>query len=176
MFMSRNSCVICVLALALVLALATPGWAQASKPASPDQVSLYHRAVASLEQAERALQAGNVVEAKSLMRQSNSLFTLLHKESTSLLAERRLSPQEDQQLAINQKLADDTQAQADRLMATAAAQAKLGRELETQRQGEASQASYRESRENYHQAQILSIRALGYALHNQQLLFHDLAQ
>ena len=74
MFMSRNNCVICVLALALALALAGPGWAQGSKPASPEQVSLYHRAAAFLELAEQALHAGNVVEAKSLVRQSNSLI------------------------------------------------------------------------------------------------------
>ena len=82
-----------------------------------------------LDQAQQKLNAGDLAAAKSLVKQSNSLFTLLQKEYASVLAERELSPQEDQQLAINQKLADDTHAQADRLMATAAAQDKKAQEL-----------------------------------------------
>ena len=74
------------------------------------------------------------------------MFTLLQKEYASVLAERELSPQEDEQLAINQKLADDTHAQADRLMATAAAQEKKAQELEAQGREADSKASYRQSR------------------------------
>ena len=107
MFNSRSNCGICLLALALVLALVGTGWA--AKPTfSPDHAILYKRAVGFLDQAQQKLKAGDLAGAKSLVKQSNSLFTLLKKEYAGALTERELSPQEDQQLAINQKLADDT--------------------------------------------------------------------
>ena len=92
-----------------------------------------------------------------------------------MLAERELSPQEDEQLAINQKLADDTHAQADRLMATAAAQDKKAQELEAQGREADSKASYRQSRDDYNRAQNLYIKASIYSLRNQQRIFRFLA-
>jgi hypothetical protein len=175
MFMSRISFGICVLALAL--ALLGAGWAQAPKPTfSPDHAILYRRAVGFLDQAEQKLKAGDLAGAKALMKQSNSLFTLLKNEYSSVLTERELSPQEDQQLAIDQKLADDTHAQADRLMATAAAMDKRAQEMERQgREGEAK-ASYRQSKDEYNRAQSLYVKSAIYALRNQQKLFRFLAQ
>ena len=109
MLMFRSNCRIRMLAVALTLALVGASWAQTAQPTAPDHAVLYRRAVGFLDQAEQKLKAGDLAGAKSLMNQSNSLFALLHKEYTAVLAERKLSPQEDQQLAINQKLADDTQ-------------------------------------------------------------------
>ena len=119
--------------------------------------------------------AGDLAAAKSLVKQSNALFTLLQKEYAAVLAERELSPQEDQQLAIDQKLADDTHAQADRLMATAAAQDKKAQELETQGREADSKASYRQSRDGYNRAQNLYVRSELHALRNQQRIFRFLA-
>ena len=175
MFMSRNNCGICVLSLALALALVGAGWAQTAKPTSPDHAILYNRAVSSLDQAQQKLKDGDLAAAKSMVKQSNSLFTLLQKEYASVLAERELSPQEDQQLAIDQKLADDTHAQADRLMATAAAHEKKAQGLEAQRQDVDSKASYRQSRDDYNRAQNLYIKASIYSLRNQQRIFRFLA-
>ena len=173
MFILRGKYVLS--ALALVLVLAGSGWAQAPQPPASDPADLYRRAVKFLEQAEQQLNAGNIGEAKTQARQANALFSLLQKDSASLLAERKLTPQEEQQLAITQKLADDTQAQAERLMASATDKGKQGRELEAQGKEEASQAAYRTSREEFHQAQILSIKSLIHALRNQQQLFHFLS-
>ena len=176
MFMSRGNYGICVLALALALALVGTGWAQTAKPTfSPDHAILYKRAVGLLDQAEQKLKAGDLAAAKSQAKQSNSLFTLLKNEYASVLTERELSPQEDEQLAINQKLADDTHAQADRLMATAAAQDKKAQELEAQGREADSKASYRQSRDEYNQAQNLYIKSAIYALRNQQRIFRFLA-
>jgi hypothetical protein len=176
MFMSRGNCGICVLALTLALSLVGTGWAQTAKPTfSPDHAILYRRAVGFLDQAEQKLKAGDLAAAKSLVKQSNSLFTLLQKEYASVLGERELSPQEDEQLAINQKLADDTHAQADRLMATAAAQDKKAQELETQGREADSKASYRQSKDGYNRAQNLYVRSELNALRNQQRIFRFLA-
>ena len=175
MFIFRSNCGISVLALALALALVGAGWAQTAKPTSPDHAILYRRAVALLDQAQQKLTAGDLAGAKSLVKQSDSLFTLLKKEYASVLAERELSPQEDQQLAINQKLANDTHAQADRLMATAAAQEKKAQELETQGREADSKASYRQSKDEYLRAQSLYVRSALQALRNQQMIFRFLA-
>jgi hypothetical protein len=163
------------MALALVLALVGAGWAQTAKLISPDHAILYNRAVGFLDQAEQKLKAGDLAAAKSLAKQSNALFTLLQKEYASVLAERELSPQEDQQLSIDQKLADDTHAQADSLMATAAAQEKKAQELEGQGRETDSKALYRQSMDGYNRAQNLYVRSELNALRNQQRIFRFLA-
>ena len=172
---SRSNYGICVLALALALALVGAGWAQTAKPTSPDHAILYKRAVSFLDQAQQKLNDGDLAAAKSLVKQSNSIFTLMQKEYASVLAERELSPQEDQQLAIDQKLADDTHAQADRLMATAAAQEKKAQGLEAQGREVDSKAFYRQSRDGYNRAQNLYVRSELNALRNQQRIFRFVA-
>jgi hypothetical protein len=169
-FVSRCNYGICVLALAL--ALVGPGWAQTPQAAEPD-ANLYTRAVALLDQAQQQLTAGNLSAALASVKQSNELFTLLQKKSAAVLAERQLSRKDEQQLAINEKLAADAQAQADRLLEAAAAKKKQA--LEIQGQTEAAETAWRESREGYLQSQTLSIKAAIYALRNQQIIFRFLA-
>lgn len=167
---------ILILALALLLTLAGgAGWTQTIKPSSPDHIILYGRAVSLLDQAHQKLTAGDISAAKAQAKEANSLFAILKKEYAPLLAEHELSPKEEQQLAINQKLADDAHAQADRLMETAAVQEKKGQELETQGREDASQASYRQSQDEYNRAQGLYVKSTIYALRNQQMLFRFLA-
>jgi hypothetical protein len=132
MTMSRGNYGICALLLVLTLGLMGSGWAQTANPPSPDHAILYKPAASLLGQAQQRLNAGNLTAAKSKAKEANSLFTLLKNQYTSVPAERELTPQEEQQLAINQKLTADAQTQADRLMATAAAQDKKARELEVQ--------------------------------------------
>jgi hypothetical protein len=175
MYMSRSNCGIFVLALALSLALVGAGWTQTKPTFSPDHAILYKRAVSLLDQAHEKLKAGDLAGSKSLVKQSNSLFTLLKKEYAPVLTERELSPQEDQQLAINQKLADDTRAEADRLMAAATAQDKKAQELEAQGRETDSKALYRQSRDGYNRAQNLYVRSELNALRNQQRIFRFLA-
>jgi hypothetical protein len=174
MYLSRRNNGICLLALAMTLALVGAGWAQTATPAAPDANS-YRQAVANLEQAEQQLTAGNLSAALSLVKQSNELFTRFQKESAAKLAERELSAQESQQLAINQKLAAEAQAKADGLLETAAAKKKQAGELRNKGQAEVGDAAERESREQYLQAQTLSIKSAIYALRNQQIIFRFLA-
>ena len=175
MFASRCNYGICLLALALALALVGPGWTQTATPPSPELTNLYRQAVSLLEQAQQQLTEGNLSAALAQVKQCNELFTRLQKECAAVLAERQLSSQDSQQLAINQKLAADAQAQADRLLETAAAKGKQARELKAQGKVEAGDAAYHESREEYLQAQNLSIKSAIYALQNQQIIFRFLA-
>ena len=175
MIVSRSNYGLCLLALALTLALVGAGWAQTATPASPEQANHYRQAVSLLEQAEAQLTAANLSAALSLVKQSNEKFTLLQKECAAVLAERQLSSQEAQQLAINQKLAADAQAQADQLLSTAAAKKKEGQELQARGQAEAGDAALREAGKGYLQSQTLSIKSAIYALRNQQIIFRFLA-
>jgi hypothetical protein len=164
-----------LLSLILALALMGSGWAQTTKPASPDHAILYKRAVSLLDQAQQKLNTGDIAAAKSQAKEANALFTLLKTQYASTLAEHELTPQEEQQLAINHKLAADAQAQADRLMATAAAQDKKAQNLEAQGREADSKASYRQSRDEYNRAQNLCVKSEIYSLRNQQMLFRFLA-
>ena len=136
MYASRCNYGICLLALVLTLALMGAGWAQTATPTAPDPANLYRQAVALLEQAEQQLTAGNLSAALSQVKQSNALFTRLQKESAAKLAEHQLTSQESQQLAINQKLAEEAQAKADGLLSTAAAKKKEAEELRNKGQAE----------------------------------------
>ena len=173
MYLSRRNYAICLLALILALALAGAGWSQTATTPAPD-ANPYRQAVTLLDQAEQELNAKNLSAALSLVKQTNAIFTNLQKESAAKLAERELSSQESQQLAINQKLANEAQAKADPLLETAAAKKKEAEELRRKGQAEAGDAAERESREQYLQAQTLSIKAAIYALRNQQIIFRFL--
>jgi hypothetical protein len=171
---SRSNYGICILTLTLALALVGTGRAQTGQSASPDHAILYKRAVSLLDQAQQKLNTGNLAAAKSQAKEANSLFTILKNQHAAVLAEHELTPQEEQQLAINQQLAADAQAQADRLMSTAAAQDKKAQELESQGREADSKAYYRQSKDEYNRAQTLYIKSSIYALRNQQRIFRFL--
>jgi hypothetical protein len=174
MYLSCRNYGICLLALVLALVLVCPGWSQTATPTAPD-ANPYRQAVALLDQAEQQLTSKNLSAALTLVKQSNEIFTRLQKESAAKLAERELSAQESQQLAINQKLAEEAQTKADGLLVTAAAKKNQADELRSKGQAEAGDAAERESKEEYLQAQTLSIKSATYALRNQQIIFRFLA-
>ena len=175
MYLSRRNYGVCLLSLALTLALVGATWAQTATPTAPAPANPYRQAVTLLDQAEQELNAKNLSAALSLVKQTNTIFTSLQKESAAKLAERELSSQESQQLAINQKLANEAQAQADPLLVTAAAKKKEAEELRTKGQVEAGDAAERESRAHYLEVQKFSIKSAIYALRNQQIIFRFLA-
>jgi hypothetical protein len=175
MYVSRRNYGICLLALALILTLVGAGWAQTASPTASEPAKNYGQAVSLLEQAEQQLHAGNLPVALSMVKQSNSLFTLLQKDSAAKLAERELSAKESEQLAINQKLGEEAQAKADGFLPTATAKKKQAEELRAKGQAEAGDAAERESREQYLQVQKFSIKSAIYALRNQQIIFRFLA-
>ena len=174
MYLYRRNYAICLLALVLALALVGAGWSQTATTPAPD-ANPYRQAVALLDQAEQELTAKNLSAALSLVKQTNAIFTRLQKESAAKLAEHQLTSQESQQLAINQKLAEEAQAKADGLLETASAKKKQAMELRAQGQAEAGDAAERESKEQYLQVQTLSIKSAIYALRNQQIIFRFLA-
>jgi hypothetical protein len=161
--------------LALPLVQANDVWAQTIKPASPGHTILYRRAVSLLDQAEQKLAKGDITGAKAQAKEANSLFTILKKEYGAAMAGHALSPEEEQQLAISQKLAADAQTEADLLMETAAAHEKQAQKLEAQGQEEAAKAFYRQSKDAYNRAQSLYVKSSISSLRIQQRLFRFLA-
>ena len=123
-----------------------------------------------LDNAEKKLTAGYTAEAKSLVKEANSLFTILQKECGPEQKDRLLTEKETQQEAINQKLAADELAQADRLMKSAEEKEKKAAKIEAS-QPELYLKYQREAKEEYEQAHKRSIKAAIYALRNQQMVF-----
>lgn len=143
---------------------------QAPVKCGPDHAILYKRAVKLLDTAEKKMTAGYTAEAKSLVKEANSLFTILQKECGPAQKERALTDKETQQEAINQKLAADELAQAERLMKSADEKSQKAAKLEAT-QPDASLKLQREAKSEYEQAHKRSIKSEIYALRNQQMVF-----
>ena len=169
--MIRSQFIPIVLGAFLVLGL--PGLVLAQQPAAkcgPDHAILYKRAVKLLDNAEKKLTAGYTAEAKSQAKEANSLFTILHKECGPQQADRALTDQELQQEAINQKLAADELAQAERLTKSAEEKTQKPVKIETT-QPEVYLKYQREAKAEFEQAHKRSIKSEIYALRNQQMVF-----
>jgi hypothetical protein len=174
--MIRLHCVPMVLGVFLVAALSGSALAQQqAAKCGPDHAILYKRAVKLLDNAEKKLTAGYTAEAKSLVKEANSLFTILQKECGPAQAERPLTDQETQQEAINQKLAADELAQAERLMKSADEKGKKAAPLETT-QPDVYVKYQKEAKAEYEQAHKRSIKSEIYALRNQQMVFKFLVK
>lgn len=144
-------------------------------PCGPDHQILYKRAVTLLDDAERKLNARFTAEAKSMAKESKSLFAILQKECGQDQKERLLTPKEEQQEAINRKLTADEQAQADRLVKSAEDKFKKATLLETT-QPEMYTKLMREAKAENELAENRSIQAMIYALRTEQMLFSFLAK
>jgi hypothetical protein len=183
----RTNAVLVVIFMAL--ALSGPGRSQtqaAPLPQAQSQTSahltmsatepsiLYKRAVVLLDNAEKKLSTRNIAEAKALVKEANSMFDILVKECAPTQKERLLTPKEEEQEAINQKLSRDEQSEAERLMKSAEEKEKKSIQLGAE-QPESSVKYQKEAKEEYEQAQKRYIKAQIYALRNQQMLFHFLS-
>ncbi|MBI4794585.1 MAG: hypothetical protein HY790_01865 [Deltaproteobacteria bacterium] len=174
MRLSRFSRIVLGMLIVQGLLLAGTGLAQTQKPAcGPDHAILYKRAVGLLDKAEKKLAAKYTAEAKSLLKESNSLFTILVKECGPEQKARTLTPQEEQQEAVNKKLAADELVQAERLEKSAAE--KLKKSDQTAQQ-ELAVKYAREAKGESELAQVRSIKAGIYSLRNQQMIFRFLAK
>jgi hypothetical protein len=161
------------LVLGTLLGLGLFGSALAQKnpiKCGPDHAILYKRAVKLLNDAEKKLTAGYTAEAKAHAKEANSLFTILQKECGPQQADRALTDQETQQEAINQKLAADELAQAERLTKSAEEKQQKAAKLETT-QPEVYLQLQRAAKSEFEQAHKRSIKSEIYALRNQQMVF-----
>ena len=176
MFASRCHIGICLLALPLALALVGPGWAQTATPPASEPAKAYGQAVSLLEQAQQQLDGeessrgpvpGETVQrviyapSEGKRRQTGRSANFPLKKASSWPSTKNWPPR-----PRPRRIA---------LLETAAAKGKQAKELRAQGQAEAGDAAERESKEQYLQAQNLSIKAAIYALCNQQIIFRFLA-
>ncbi len=164
--------------LGALLLVAPLGWAQTQKPpvkCGPDHAILYKRAVQLVDKAEKKLRGGYTAEAKALLKEANSLFTILQKECVPQEKKLLLTDKEAQQEAINQKLAADELAQAERLMKSADEKTKKAAQIEATNPDLYVQYQ-RQAKSEYEQAQKRSIRSEIYALRNQEMVFKFLVR
>jgi hypothetical protein len=169
--MMRSRFVAIVLGAFLVLGLSVSALAQQTQAkCGPDHAILYKRAVKLLDNAEKKLNAGYTAEAKSQAKEANALFTILHKECGPQQAERALTDKELQQESINQKLAADELAQAERLIKSAEEKTQKAAKIEVT-QPEVYRKYQREAKGEFELAHKRSIKSEIYALRNQQMIF-----
>lgn len=164
---------------ALGLGLLFTGWAlaQSSKPAcGPDHAILYKRAVKLLDNAEKKLAAKYTAEAKALVKEANSLFSILVKECGPAQKERALTETEVQQEAANSKKSEEARRESERLGKSAEDKNKQGQEAENKGQEELARQYFRQAKAEGERGNFLGIQAEIYALRNQQLIFRFLGQ
>jgi len=160
------------------LLLFVPLAAQAAPPKTqcgPDHAILYKRAVKLVDDAEKKLAAGYTAEARAHLKEANSLFTILQKECLPREKKIMLTDKEAQQEAINQKLAADELAQAERLMKSAAQKEKMAAQVESVNR-DLYVKYLQQAKREYEQAHMRSIRSEIYALRNQQMTFKFLVK
>jgi|UniRef100_A0A7C3SIZ7 endo-alpha-1,4-polygalactosaminidase (GH114 family) len=151
------------------------GLAQSPKPAcGPDHAIIYKRAANLLNKAEKKLNDKYTAEAKSLVKEANSLFSILVKECAPTQQERELTEKELQQEAINKKLSEDALAQAEQLMKSAEDKEKKSQQAEAKGQTDLSISYQRQAKSEYERAHALSVKAEIYALRNQEMIFRFL--
>jgi hypothetical protein len=169
--MIRSQFVSIVLGSLLVLGFSGAALAQkAPVKCGPDHAILYKRAVKLLDNAEKKLTAGYTAEAKSQAKEANSLFTILQKECGPQQADRALTDQEVQQESINQKLAADELAQAERLIKSAEEKQQQAAKIEMT-QPDLYRQYQRQAKAEFEQDHKRSIKSEIYALRNQQMVF-----
>lgn len=174
-------CRIRLIIFALGLVVLCTVWAQAQtqtkKPAcGPDHAILYKRAVKLVDAAEKKLAAKYTAEAKALVKEANSLFTILVKECGPLQRERALTEAEMQQEAANNKKQEEYYKRGLALEKSAAENLKKGQEADAKGQDELSIRCFRQAKTENEQANALHIQAEIYALKNQEMIFRFLAR
>lgn len=169
--------VVLIVAFLAILSSVGQGLAQSKSPAcGPDHAIIYKRAAGLLDKAEKKLNDKYTAEAKSLVKEANSLFSILVKECAPAQKERELSEKELQQEAINKKMADDAHSQAEQL--NKSAEEKLKKSLELDAKGQSDQATVlqRQAKGESERAQVLAIKAEIYSLRIQEMVFRFLSK
>ncbi|MDI6854479.1 MAG: hypothetical protein QME75_12840 [Deltaproteobacteria bacterium] len=167
----------CLFAAFLIsLTLVHGGLAQTTNTTAcgPDHAIIYKRASDLLNKAEKKLNDKYTAEAKALVKEANSLFSILVKECSPAQQARQLTDKETQQEAINKKLCEDALAQADQLMASAEDKEKKGEQAEARGQTDQAISLQRQAKSEYERAHVQSIKAEIYALRNQEMVFRFL--
>lgn len=136
-----------------------------------DHHQIYDRAVKLTAEAEKKLAGNYTAEAKALIKEANYLYGILQKELPDKLQNRELTPQQEEQWNINDRLGQDSMAHGERLEKSAAEKQKQSDALEAKGQKESAVKLQEEAVRELALAQKAHLQAAIYHLKNLQMTF-----
>ncbi len=146
----------------------------AAQKTPQDHQAIYERAVKLTAEAEKKLAGNYTAEAKALIKEANYLYGILQKELPEKLQNQELTPQQEEQWQINDRLGQDSTAQGERLEKASEEKQKRSDALEAKGQKEAAIKLQEEAVRELALAQKAHLRAALYHLKNLQLTFNFL--
>jgi bacterioferritin (cytochrome b1) len=174
--MSTQNFLMIIGALSLGVFLNSVALAQSTQTkCGPDHAILYKKAVKLVDSAEKKLAAKYTAEAKALVKEANSLFTILVKECGPEQKGRALTETEMAQEIANNKKKDEYYNKGLALEKSAGENLKKGQEAEAKSQDDSAAQYFRQAKTENEQAHASFIQAEIYALKNQQMIFRFLA-
>lgn len=162
--------------LGLLLAFLLAVGSAAALAATPEQVQVYKKAVASLDAAEKKLTANDVTGAKTQLKEANALFARLQKDMPEKMKDLKLTPAQEAQWLQNNKLGEDSSAQGDKLERSGQAKLQQGEALDAQGQKDMATRLEQEAKRELDLATKAHLKAEIYHLRNLQLAFSFLGQ
>lgn len=158
-----------LIAVCCLLLSTWPAGAQQDVP--KDHSQIYKRAVAAIDAADKKLSGNYTAEAKALIKESSSLFSILQKEMPEKMKQMELSPAQEEQWNANNKLGMDSTAQGNRLEQSSQEKQKKGDALEAQGNQDAAIKMQQEAMRELDLAQKAHLKAAIHHLRNLQLTF-----
>jgi hypothetical protein len=143
----------------------------AAQNSPQDHTQIYKRAVGALDAADKKLAGNYTAEAKALLKEARSLFAILQKEMPEKMKTHELTQAQDDQYNTNQKMGDDSFAQAQKLEQSAQEKQKKSDSLEAQGNRDVAVKLQQEAVQEMNQAQRAFLKAEMYHLRNLQLTF-----
>jgi hypothetical protein len=162
--------------LILVYCLLMSTWPAAAQNNPQDHSQIYKRAVAALDAAEKKLTGNYTAEAKALLKESRSLFGILQKEMPEKMKNMELTPTQDEQYSSNQKLAEDSSAQGQKLENSAQEKQKKSDSMDAQGNRDMAVKLQQEAVQEIGLAQKAYLKAEIYHLRNLQVTFGFLSK
>jgi hypothetical protein len=162
--------------LVLVFCFLLSVWPATAQNAPQDHAQIYKRAVAAIDAADKKLTGNYTAEAKALVKESNSLFSILQKEMPEKMKSLELTPTQEEQWNSNNKLGEDSSAQGQKLEKSAQEKQKKGDTMEAQGQQDMAIKLQQEAMRELSLAQKAHLKAAIYHLRNLQLTYSFLTK
>jgi hypothetical protein len=157
--------------LGLIFCLLLSAWPVAAQNTPQDHVQVYKRAVSAIDGAEKKLAGNYTAEAKAFAKEANSLFSILRKELKAKAETVELSPQQDEQFNVNNKLGEDSTAQGEKLDKSAKEKQQKADTMEAQGQQDMAVKLQQEAVRDSNLATKAFLKAEIYHLRNLQLSY-----
>ena len=157
--------------LGLIFCFLLSVWPAAAQNAPQDHAQIYKRAVSAIDGAEKKLAGNYTAEAKAFVKEANSLFAILQKEMPEKMKTMELTPQQEEQWNMNNKLGEDSSAQGQKLEQSGQDKQKKGDTMEAQGQQDMAVKLQQEATRELGLAQKAHLKAAIHHLRNLQLTY-----